>query len=106
VRATPTAPSPGRGLAARRVVAVSERRAHAIHVPLEASEETVERLEHLQRMTCLDRAFVVIEGDAVFVHFRAPDDAAHFAQMFASFYDAVADEPEAVTPAEQCRGGS
>lgn len=82
------------------------RRGHAIAVPLDASAQTVERLGHLQRLTCLGRTFVVVAGDAVFVHFELPGDAAHFADLFGSFYGFAAPELEPVTPAERRREGS
>lgn len=75
-------------------------------IPLEASAQTVARLGHLQRLTCLGRAFVVIAGEDVFVHFELPGDAAHFADLFGSFYGIAGREPEPVPPTERRREGS
>jgi hypothetical protein len=81
-------------------VAVVTRPSHGVAIPLEASAPTVERLAHLRRLTCLGRAFVVIAGEDVFVHFELPGDAAHFADLFDSFYGAAAPAP---APAAESR---
>ena len=87
-------------------MAVVTRRGHVVAIPLEASAPTLARLAHLRRSTCLGRAFVVIAGADVFVHVEPPGDAAHFADLFSSFYGAAEPAPAAESRREGSRDGA